>query len=309
MIIQIFNLMRFFALNTYDVELQKQSCRWIGYSALVLFYLLIQFAINLSAMMFEILGSKINVVRAFAAFFLFFSEMFCAVISVLISLLQYDKKVEVFHKLLELNDTWPKVRMCETMSKFIWLKKFLPFFSFFISSFLIDVVGVGIYGPKEGPKIIMLHYSARLIIWTDMYHFFFILKIVRLHFISINNELTVVSKSLAKFNLYYSIGLISQVHEHLRSICKKQNFLYRIQFCLFYFYIISVITTYAFLIVSENALILSISSFYVNDAWIVFNGYMTSWILSYIYISFIVINEMVNVAEQVRTKEYFKEYL
>lgn len=310
MITQISNLLRIFALNISAIHSRLERISWTSYAILLLVLLITQFAINMKDMIIDTMGDRFDLSATVSIFLIFATETCCAVLSIMIGLLRYNKKIRISKQLFELENLWSGTQtVSEKASRFLWLRMFWPFFLFLFFCFLMDLFSLTSQAPSRARMIIMMHYSARLIAWTDIYYFVLILKIVRRNFANVNNELIRLAP-LATCNLH-TIETMCKVHQCLRKICKRQNVLYDTHFWFLTFYLIANITAYLFLVISADVAFLAsvgVSNIYVGNviAMTYLNVHLGIWITFYFILCFMVLKNIVNTVEEVSGGFNFK---
>lgn len=254
----ISKILRFFGLNTGDLSGGVEYAIRICYSTCVSFYIIVQFLFNYrNIMSMNLKEDKQNLYLNVALFFLFGSETLSAISSITIGIFHYRKKVEVNTKLCKIEHLSSDFLSFD-FSKFLPLQCIIRFAFILLSCcFLFDAVNLFFFQPRRKYFILMMHYSARFIFWIDISYFLVILKILRLYFDVINQELITMSKNFkqnvaSEVHEFSKIKTMKRIHCSLKKVFRMQNCLYQWQLSFAVLHSVSAFTSYAFFFVKKN---------------------------------------------------------
>lgn len=295
----ILSILRILGLNTFRTNSLQTSSLWKYYSILLMIYLVTQYFFNITALVRLITprDSQFSMFISLMASSL--TEMLAAFYSLFVTIRMSEKKRKIISKLLKIEDKLFLLNMGIGYSKFQWYSRTFIFSTTIIFFMISDFILMKTYDPKRLRTIMMLRYSARFISWYDVFYFMSILKIIRLHFERINEEILTLSKFRYDLgeNHLLKIKQMYKIYKSLKNVCKIHNEVYGMQLvCLVYFFM-CVTTTFIYFIINCNILYFILK---IDLHLVVVYLFCGFWTLLYYVVSYFMIKSIIGVAEEVR---------
>lgn len=238
---------------------QQNLNLWTCYPVLISVYLVLQYCLNLSSMYPKSLNKKSReVIRILAATSTSICELLFALFSVTVPIFKRHKKNRIIRKLDEIEMYYVLIKIRYKYSKREWTLYMIIAASIGLFCIIFDIVSLPSCVPDKFYLIFILHYSSRVISWIDLFYFLTILKIIRLHYTRLNDELIVMTEMLRRRwirsnnEFLIKMKIISEIHNLLRETSRAQNSVYKLQFLAFATFLINTITTYTYFLITKH---------------------------------------------------------
>lgn len=297
-----FCILQALGLGLFSINTLKKSTLLSCYWFCLFIYYTTQFFVNLIDMIFIRAMDKVEFLSMLGVWAYFIAEMAGVVLTLLISYFRCDDKIDTLIRLYTLEYEFLKLNIKIKYSKVRWFSRLFLYFLMMIFLFVVDLIIFLIYEPLKTRMVLMMMYSARLILWTDICYFIFILKVITAKFKLLNDDIAMTTRlfrhNLMGENDYARVKTISNIHYSLRELCKIQNFLYGLQLATITLFLTSVTTCCAYMLLAYSILhfVYANAKYPISASY----GYLSFCITVYYSLCYVILDTINEVKSEVR---------
>lgn len=297
----VVTLSRVVGLTTFNLETKNRSVFWTYYASFIIALYILQYSFNGLSLVLFFVDDEDGLSKSMSIATSSVTEMLSTISSLVISFKRYADKMNIILMLFETENNLAEINIGVKFSKCSWYRWMIKSGMILLCCFVVDWIGLTAGGLAFAITSLTLRYSAMVICWINICYFLTILRIVRIYFKCINDDLNRTRRLLKRKTLFTNrfaerIAIICRIHSTLRKICRMHGSVNGLPLSFLSMFLTSVTTTMSYFFLSKYIVELE----YPDDQSIKSDyGYFVYWVIFYISFCFTFLEHIVSTVHEV----------